>query len=656
MWFAVLWLAACAEAPTHLEPAQPRAPEALGLDFPRPSGEALRAAAIRAYQTDPGPAYDLVADDRGWTATNAPQAFTMRVDDQGLGLNGDGWYLDLHTTESRPVVDGNLVSWGSSEWMLHGPLGVEHGFTLASGGDEVRLSVPIDTDLHAEPDRAGVRFVDDRGTPRAWYTGLYALDAAGRFLPASMHWAGDAVDIVVDTAGAAWPVEVDPIVASMNLLDTLFAEPEEDGEFGLALDLDGDTLVVGARRTDDRGSTDSGAVYVFVETSGRFLLEQKIVPTAAEASGWFGGAVAIDGDTLVIGASERNGAGTDRGQAWVYDRTGTTWSLTTELVSPSIDNDDRFGFSVAIDGTVIAVGAPDADLVTEKEGAVAIFELVTGTWTHRSTVAKADLDVGAQFGFSVAVSGNLIAGGAPYYTDNKTDQGRSLVYELSGGTATQKGSRKGSETKGRFGFSVDITATHLLVGAPGKLLGTQITGYVRALSGNAADGWTIDSTFSASDGSTGDYFGWDVQLTSFGAVVGAPGAQQVYGINATWGQDEIITDPDVVVGDWFGRRVAWDGNLLAVGSPYDADHTVDDAGSVVLFDYVPTGVESVREEVYAVGPDLDAGAEFGTSVAIDGDLAVVGACGANAAVVYEDLTAGWTPIKVLVPSDYATGM
>jgi hypothetical protein len=142
-------------------------------------------------------------------------------------------------------------------------------------------------------------------------------------------------------------------------------------QFGFGVTIDGDRVSVGAPFDDDVGAN-SGSVHVFTRTGTTWLHEAKIVALDAAAEDRFGTAVATNGSLLIVGAPRDGAAGSQRGSAYVFTRTGSTWNETTKLVPVDNDTGDQFGISVAISGDVI-VGAHNDDDAGNNSGSAYVF-------------------------------------------------------------------------------------------------------------------------------------------------------------------------------------------------------------------------------------------------------------------------------------------
>jgi hypothetical protein len=218
-------------------------------------------------------------------------------------------------------------------------------------------------------------------------------------------------------------------------------------KFAYAVDIDGDTIVVGAFGSNE--------AFVFVkDEAGEWSLQQKLTPSVA--GGQFGYAVAVDGNYIVVGATRPN----YYGEAYVFERSGTSWSETQILVNRDIDG--LFGAAVDLEGDVIVVGAYGRKSQT---GAVYVF-MLNGekVWEKTDIIEASDGANGDTFGYSVALSGSRIAVGAPFANSN----GQAYVYTRYSGpdfeeTALLQGDSTGDD---QFGFSVAIIGSTVVVGAP----------------------------------------------------------------------------------------------------------------------------------------------------------------------------------------------
>src|SRR5262249_36999032 len=162
---------------------------------------------------------------------------------------------------------------------------------------------------------------------------------------AGMGLESGALSLLVDDAQAVYPLTIDPILTQQRKLT---ADDGAASDFlGLSVALSGNTAVIGAP-FDDVAGVDQGSAYVFVRNWTSWSQQQKLIALSTSAGDRFGSAVAIDGDTVVVGAPfHDNGPNADQGIALVFVRSGTTWKGQITLISPDGVAGERFGSAVA---------------------------------------------------------------------------------------------------------------------------------------------------------------------------------------------------------------------------------------------------------------------------------------------------------------------
>jgi hypothetical protein len=180
------------------------------------------------------------------------------------------------------------------------------------------------------------------------------------------------------------------------------SEPEE--LFGLGLALSGSVLVVGASLDSENGS-EAGAAYVFRFDGTLFVQEQKLLPLDGAAGDRFGFGVATDGNRAVIGARRHDHSGTDAGSAYVFEYNGHQWIQQQELHASDAAPADRFGRSIAVDRSVIVIGARDDDVVGINSGSAYVFRHNGAQWQEEQKLVPSDGAAHDWFGECVAVSG-----------------------------------------------------------------------------------------------------------------------------------------------------------------------------------------------------------------------------------------------------------
>lgn len=310
-------------------------------------------------------------------------------------------------------------------------------------------------------------------------------------------------------AGASW-TEQDRITP---------LDAAENAQFGTSADVDGDTAVVGAIRDSQAGAV-AGAAYVFVRNGSVWAQQQKLVADDAGPGDQLGEDVAIDGDTVVAGARFHDAAGTNAGAAYVWVRSGSAWTLQQKLVADDAAPSDNFGVTVAIDGDTIVVGAPYGG--PQDSGAAYVFVRSGGAWTQQQRLVQGTV-LDQAFGYEVAVSGDTALVGAPDRDDGVADPGAAYAFVRSGGSWSEQ-QRIVQDDPGphdRFGRCLALDGDLAVVAAPLDDDRGDDAGAVYVLQRSGAS-WTKLHKLTAIDGAEGAKFGLFVSMSGTTAVAGAP--------------------------------------------------------------------------------------------------------------------------------------
>jgi hypothetical protein len=331
---------------------------------------------------------------------------------------------------------------------------------------------------------------------------------------------------------------------------------------------------------------------------------------------FFGYSVATDGNTAVVGAANDNG---NKGAAYVYVLTGSTWTLQQELTAPDGATGDEFGYEVAISGNTAIVAADEKD---SGQGYVYVFSRTGTTWAFQTEFTSGDGAAGDCFGCSIALRGSTALVGA----DGRLGgTGGAYLFTGSGSSWTLQQEFAGTGSSGAFGAAVALSTSGqtAVVGAPGVSSSTG-EAFVYTSSGGA---WSQQATLTASGGSAGDYFGFSVAVDGSTALIGAfgasgnEGAAYVFtGSAGTWSQEAKLQASIPKASDQFGWSVALNGTTALVGA-YELVAS-GDPGAAYLFTN-GGGVWSQQQELAAPV----AGQDFGYAVALSSSAAVVGAFG-----------------------------
>ena len=181
------------------------------------------------------------------------------------------------------------------------------------------------------------------------------------------------------------------------------SDKSANAQFALCVALSGDTAVIGSEG-DDQGGSGSGAAYVFVRSGTSWSEQQKLVAADAAAGDWFGVSVAVSGDTAAVGAFRDDlFGGFDQGSVYMFDRSGSTWSQEQKLTSSEAADLDNFGSSVALSGNTVLIGVVNGDEGTGFDQGSAYVFVRSGTWLEFQKFVASDAELGDTFGSAVAL-------------------------------------------------------------------------------------------------------------------------------------------------------------------------------------------------------------------------------------------------------------
>ena len=366
---------------------------------------------------------------------------------------------------------------------------------------------------------------------------------------------------------------------------------ESGDHFGYSVAVDGDTAVIGAYYDNDP-SFRSGSVYVFTRNGGTWTQQAKLNATDGASNDFFGISVAIDGDTIVIGAHHDDDKGFDSGSAYVFTRSGTTWTQQAKLNATDGAAYDRFGRSVSVDGDTVVIGAHGDDDAGSYSGSAYVFTRSGTTWTQQAKLKANDEATGNYFGYSVSVDGDTAVIGA------RQDES-AYVFTRSGATWAQQA--KIIATDGAsldfFGHSVSVNGDTAVIGAywDDDKGGQSGSAYVFTRGGTT---WTQQAKLNANDGDAGDIFGVSVSVDGDTVVISAhqdddrgtdSGSAYVFTRSGgTWTQQAKLNASDGAAEDDFGYSVAIDGDTVVIGAPNDDDKG-SASGSAYVYSLSSTG-------------------------------------------------------------------
>jgi hypothetical protein len=342
-----------------------------------------------------------------------------------------------------------------------------------------------------------------------------------------------------------------------------------------------------------------------------------LVTPLPPASSHGGSAVSISNGTAVVGAPAQNSA-----YIYTYDGPTNTWTYQTTLTGGVTG--DQFGAAVSISGNNVAVGAPGT---SSNAGAVYLFNGSAATWTQTDMLTEPGATPGDKFGYSTAMDGLRLVIGAPFKSfSGKTAAGDAYLFSSNGTNWTLNATVNlppGQRHAGsHIGASVALSGAQLLVGAPDDSKGSH------TLSGNVFD-FVCNGTNCvraqriAPTPTDNAHAGSSLAIQANKALIGARGDAAtlghvyVYTLTGTWNLSQTLTGSDTVNGDLFGSSVAIGGQQAVIGASGAAN-----GGKSYLFGNT---AGTFSELFQLLGSNIAAGNAFGTSVTLSSGEAVVGA-------------------------------
>ena len=375
--------------------------------------------------------------------------------------------------------------------------------------------------------------------------------------------------------------------------------------FGISVAVSGDTAVVGAPHEAVDGRPQEGAAYVFTRVDGSWVEQAKLTASDGAAADRFGTAVGVFGDTVVVGSFFGDvGVNPDQGAAYVFTRTGKTWTEQAKLTASDGAAGDNFGFFVDVWEDTAIIGAYWDDVGTNiDQGSAYVFTRTGTTWTEQAHLTTSDGGMRDESGGRVALEGDtaLVKGNATVH-----------VFTRVKGTWTETAKLAASDGVDGDGFGswVSLSANTAVIGAMSDANGAnaeQGSAYVFTRAGRT---WTEQAKLTASDGDAGDLFGRAVAVSGDTVVVGAQydevdsqvqqGSAYVFTrAGATWKEQAKLTASDGSASALFGVAVDMFGGTAAIGAGFhDEGENADQGAAYVWEDSPPPTVTRVSD-----GPD-----------------------------------------------------
>jgi len=601
-------------------------------------------------------------NDGGLIASNPAHGWNIRYHKDGTTIltpreDGDtdyrlGFKLDAlgyaqmqsFNQPQKITTEGNTVTyqWHDKlrEYWVNSHNNLEQWFVLetrpegATGGQVLELRMTLTGNVKARQNGNSLIFDTSAGTSIN-YNKLKVWDSSGLELDARMRLDDKLLSLFIDDANASYPLTIDPSFTHQAYLKPLSTDFQN--RFGWAVAISGDTLVVGAPQWQEV-SGNSGSVFVFVRNAGVWSQQDWLKPSNDDASAddKFGRAVAISGDTIVVGAMFEDSASTGvnggdlddsaiaAGAAYVFVRDGVNWNQQAYLKASNTESNDQFGISVGISGDTAVVGAwfegsnatgVNGDQINNSaltSGAAYVFVRSGLTWSQEAYLKASNTGAGDRFGESVAISGDTLIIGAKRedsnasgvngdQSDNSLLSGAAYVFVRSGITWSQEAYLKASnpDFNDGFGSAVAISDHTAIVGA--RREASNSTG----INGNQADN----------------------------SIAGAGAAYVFVRDGISWSQQAYLKASNTGL-DNFGHSVSISGNCLVVGAVSEASNATgvdgdqtDDSAIVAGAAYVfsRSGV-NWSQQAYLKASNTEATDAFG-AVSVSGNTVLVGAYG-----------------------------
>jgi len=353
--------------------------------------------------------------------------------------------------------------------------------------------------------------------------------------------------------------------------------------FGRSVSVAGNLLAVGSPGDDPGEAENSGAVYVYERNAQAWEQQARLTATAPTQGEQVGSAVALSGDTLVVGCPPQQyyTPPTATGHAYVFRRAGAGWNVEATLL-PGDATPQRFGYAVAISGDTAIIGAPLADTNRgSRTGAAFVFVRQGGQWTQQARLVGSDLTDNDQSGTAVAIDGDTVAIGSPNYGPNS---GAVYVFTWSGSSWREQAILRAAMAapQDRLGYSVAVSGARVVAGAPGRAILPRSSGYATVFE-RTGSAWSEAARLTPPSPQTPGRFGTSVTLTDDGRVVaGDPSRLKAFVFASggdSWQQTDVLDGP---LAGSFGTSLSTSVDTAVVGAP-SAATPIGITGAAVVF-------------------------------------------------------------------------
>jgi len=382
----------------------------------------------------------------------------------------------------------------------------------------------------------------------------------------------------------------------------------------------------------------TAAAFLIATTSVRADIrwEHKLTDPNGMPGDSFGSSVSISGNLCAIGAPADDDNGPDSGSAYIFRFDGSDWVPEAKLLASDGSSWDLFGISVSFDGDRCLIGARGDDDSGDHTGSAYIFRYDEPNWVELTKLTAFDGAQDDEFGTSVSISGNACLIGASGDDDKGDGSGSVYVFRFDGNSWSheQKLLASDGQVGHLFGSSVSISGDLCIIAAKFDDDNGDKSGSAYIFQ-YADPNWVQQTKLMASDGAAEDFFGGSVSVDGDLCLIGSHGdddrgehtgsAYVFRYADPNWTQEAKLTAPDGNAWDSFGWSVAVSGNVAVVGAYMDSD-VASEAGSAYIFRFADGNWD---QETKLAGSDLSQHDHFGWSVSVNSDNVLVGAIRQN---------------------------
>jgi hypothetical protein len=371
--------------------------------------------------------------------------------------------------------------------------------------------------------------------------------------------------------------------------------------FGHAVHMNGDMAIVGAPNYNKVGSpTNMGATglaFVFARNGANWNQVAVLAASDGKNGDLFGTAVAISGNTALVGAKQAAVSGKKwQGAAYVFvaGRQGG-WTQQAKLTANDGTNADFFGNAVALEGNTALVAAASDDIGNAADrGSVYSFVRSGSSWTQQAKLVASDGSANDGFGTAISVDGMYAVVGAQ---NNANGAGAAYVFARNGLGWAQAGKLVATGTASKaFGYSVSISGRHIIIGSLHDDNGPGVSSGAAYIFERDGQAWRQQARLICTDTASARYFGMSVSTNGDYAIIGsvhhdvgtgtntARGSAYVYlRTGACWNQQEILTASDAAADDWFGFSVSISGSRAIVGAVWHDSSGNTNQGAAYIY-------------------------------------------------------------------------